>query len=49
MLKMASVADESREQEPLLGEPGITTQKQDHPHIARNLIGGQCQTYGSIC
>lgn len=44
-LKMASIADESREQERLLGIP---TQKQDHPHIARNLISGQCQTSGSI-
>lgn len=36
---MASVADESQEQEPLLGSPSITTQKQEH-HIARNLITG---------
>ncbi|KAJ5390215.1 uncharacterized protein N7496_001283 [Penicillium cataractarum] len=36
---MASVADESREQEPLLGSPSFTTQKQE-AHIARNLITG---------
>ncbi|KAJ5891817.1 uncharacterized protein N7473_008045 [Penicillium subrubescens] len=36
---MVSVADESREQEPLLGSPSATTQKQD-PHIAWNLITG---------
>lgn len=37
--QMVSVADESREQEPLLGSPGETTQKQD-AHIAWNLITG---------
>ncbi|GLI73131.1 hypothetical protein PoHVEF18_001341 [Penicillium ochrochloron] len=36
---MVSVADESREQEPLLGSPSETTQKQD-AHIAWNLITG---------
>ncbi|CEJ56323.1 hypothetical protein PMG11_02531 [Penicillium brasilianum] len=36
---MVSVADESREQEPLLGSPGFTTQKPE-AHIARNLITG---------
>ncbi|OOQ81673.1 cytochrome b561 [Penicillium brasilianum] len=36
---MVSVADESREQEPLLGSSGSTTQKPE-AHIARNLITG---------
>ncbi|EPS27183.1 hypothetical protein PDE_02126 [Penicillium oxalicum 114-2] len=36
---MVSVTDESREQEPLLGSPNSTTQKQD-AHIAWNLITG---------